>query len=263
MSDFHHCFKPSRWRQPPRVTRNPQPQQSPSATRCNHSSKCTRSHSQSHFDDESRMEMSGRCLLRLTRMTNMSKYQERCLGAGQTLFLDVPKRIEPLELRRGALCTDWTCQSGWLDVPEPAFGHGSSAIQTRFECHLLIVNGHKSIAWAHKSRLDSPTKLTSCHMKSSPVGSSNVFHHANSDWTCPIEHDLMHNSVQLTYYSCTNASHGDISVCQPRPDVALAHPITTVYLRPIAQPELCPLYYVWPDATLGQVQCPIQRPVRY
>jgi hypothetical protein len=39
------CSKPSRWRQPPRVTRILQPQRSPSATRCNHSSKCTWNHS--------------------------------------------------------------------------------------------------------------------------------------------------------------------------------------------------------------------------
>ena len=40
------CFKPSRWQQSPRETRNPQPQRSSSATRCNHSSKCTLDHSQ-------------------------------------------------------------------------------------------------------------------------------------------------------------------------------------------------------------------------
>ena len=61
------CSKTSRCRQSKRVKRNPQPQRSPSATRCNHPSKCTRNHSQSHYDDESMMEMSGTCLLRLTR----------------------------------------------------------------------------------------------------------------------------------------------------------------------------------------------------
>jgi hypothetical protein len=97
--------KPSRWQQPPRVTRTPQPQRSPSATRYNHSSKCTWNwnHSQSHYDDKSMMEMSERCLLRHTRMLSISKCQERSLGAGQTPFIDVPKRIEPLELRRGFL----------------------------------------------------------------------------------------------------------------------------------------------------------------
>ena len=82
-----HCAKPSRWRQPPGVTRNLQPQRSPSATRCNHSSKCTRNHSQSHYDDESMMEMSGRCLLRLTRMSSMSKCQESEPQAGQELYI--------------------------------------------------------------------------------------------------------------------------------------------------------------------------------
>jgi hypothetical protein len=40
------CSKPSRRRQPPRVTRKLQQEWSPSATRCNHSSKCTLDHSQ-------------------------------------------------------------------------------------------------------------------------------------------------------------------------------------------------------------------------
>jgi hypothetical protein len=43
--------------------------------------------------------MSGRCLLRLTRMSSMSKYQESCLRVGQTLF------IEPLKQK-----------SHWLSV---------------------------------------------------------------------------------------------------------------------------------------------------
>ena len=56
------CSKSSRWWQPPKETRNPQPQRSPSATRWNHSSKCTWNHSQSHYDDESIVEMNRRCL---------------------------------------------------------------------------------------------------------------------------------------------------------------------------------------------------------
>ena len=55
------CSKLSRWRQPPRVTRKPQLERSPSATRCNHSSKCTWNHFQSM------KEMSGRCLLPITQ----------------------------------------------------------------------------------------------------------------------------------------------------------------------------------------------------
>ena len=78
------CSKPSRWWQPPSEIRNPYPQRSPSATRCNHSSKYIWNHSQSHYDDESMMEMSGRCLPRLTRMSNMSKCQESEPQAGQT-----------------------------------------------------------------------------------------------------------------------------------------------------------------------------------
>ena len=65
------------------------------------------------------MEMSVRCLLRLTRMSSMSKCQERYLGAGQTLFIDILKRIEPLESRWGVLRTDRTCPSQRL-VVDPA-----------------------------------------------------------------------------------------------------------------------------------------------
>jgi hypothetical protein len=86
MPMFQRCSKPSRWRQPPRVTRNPQPQRSPSSTKCNHLSKCTRNHSQSHYDDESMTEMSGRYLLRLTRMLRVSKCHESEPQADQGLF---------------------------------------------------------------------------------------------------------------------------------------------------------------------------------
>jgi hypothetical protein len=86
--DLHRCSKTSRLRQRPRVTKNPHPQRSPSATRCNHSSKCTKNHSQSHFNDESRMKISVRCLFRLTRMSSISKYQEGELQAGTFLFID-------------------------------------------------------------------------------------------------------------------------------------------------------------------------------
>jgi hypothetical protein len=80
-----HYSKPFRCRQTPRVTRNLQSQRSLSVTRCNHSSKYVRNHFQSHYDDESMMEMSVRCLLRLTRLSRMSKYQESEPQAGQTL----------------------------------------------------------------------------------------------------------------------------------------------------------------------------------
>ena len=100
MPKLLRCSKMSRWQQPPRQTRNLQPQLSPSATRCNHSSKYTWNHSQSHYDDESMMEMSGRCLLRLTRMSSMSKCQESEPQAGQELFIGPPWLREPLGSRR-------------------------------------------------------------------------------------------------------------------------------------------------------------------
>jgi hypothetical protein len=103
-----HCSKPSRWQQPPRVTRNLQPQLSPSATRCNHSSKCTRKHSQSHYDDELMIEMSGRYLFRLTRMLRMSKCQEKWAQAGQGPFIDPLKQIQSLCPSLGCLRDDRT-----------------------------------------------------------------------------------------------------------------------------------------------------------
>jgi hypothetical protein len=45
-------------------------------------------HSQSHYADESMMEMSERCLLRATRMLSMSKYKEDEPRVGQGLFKD-------------------------------------------------------------------------------------------------------------------------------------------------------------------------------
>jgi hypothetical protein len=102
------CSKPSRWRQPPRVIRNPQPQRSPSATKCNHSSKCTWNHSQSQYDDKSMMEMSERCLLRLTRMSSMSKCHESEPQACTFLF------IEPLGSKSHWLLAGVTGLTDWM-----------------------------------------------------------------------------------------------------------------------------------------------------
>jgi hypothetical protein len=107
VSVLHRCSKPSRWQQPPRVTRKPQPQQSPSVTRYNHSSKYTRNHSQSHFDDESRMEMSERCLLRLTRMSSLSKCQERAPSQPWSIYRPLTK-IQPLHNSRVTRLIDRT-----------------------------------------------------------------------------------------------------------------------------------------------------------
>ena len=66
--------KPSRWRQPQRVTSEScSKTQTPSASRCNHSSNAL-DHSQSHYDDESMMEMSGRALAKLTRLLCQCKW---------------------------------------------------------------------------------------------------------------------------------------------------------------------------------------------
>ena len=112
VSKLHRCSKPSRWRQPLREIRNLQPRQSLSVIRYNHSSKCTWNHSQSHYDDESMMKMSGRCFLRLIRISSMSKCQESEFQSGQTLFIELPKGIEPLGTKGSFLRADRTCRSG-------------------------------------------------------------------------------------------------------------------------------------------------------
>jgi hypothetical protein len=90
--------KLSRWRQPPRVTRKLQPQRSPSATRCNHSSKCSRNHSQSHFDDESTEKMSGRGLVQLTSKYGWSKFPRRWPRADQQVFIESQKNRASIPL---------------------------------------------------------------------------------------------------------------------------------------------------------------------
>jgi hypothetical protein len=114
------CSKPSRWWQPPRVTRNPQPQRSPCATRCIHSSKCNRNHSQSHYDDESMMKMSERCLLRLTRMYHRWKCPRGWAQSAQVLFIEALSSKSRWCLRELTRLTDRThpsVQSGAFDPP--------------------------------------------------------------------------------------------------------------------------------------------------
>jgi hypothetical protein len=144
------CSKPSRWWQPPWVIRNLQPQRSPGATRCNHSSKCTWNHSQSHYDDESMIEMSGRCLLRLTRMLGMSKCQESHLGADPQLFIE-PERNRAVALLRA----DRTR----LTRRTPVFGR------------LCPVDGWR------------PRGAPSNHSRPSPMVKSSIAHAISHNWT--------------------------------------------------------------------------------
>jgi hypothetical protein len=60
--NLYRCSKPSSRRQPPRVTKNPHPQRSPSATRCNHTRKCTWNHSISLWIHSQAREIVGRSL---------------------------------------------------------------------------------------------------------------------------------------------------------------------------------------------------------
>ena len=80
--DNHHpplndprCFKPSRWRQPLRVTSESHSEtRTPSASRCKHSSNALGFSLQSHKDVESMMEMGGRALAKLTRLLCQCKW---------------------------------------------------------------------------------------------------------------------------------------------------------------------------------------------
>ena len=74
------------------------------------------------------MEMSERCLPRLTSMSSISKCQESEPQAGKTLFIEPLKWIEPLGSREGALRTDdRTCRSLLTGRTAPAFGRASTA----------------------------------------------------------------------------------------------------------------------------------------
>jgi hypothetical protein len=78
------------------------------------------------------MEMSGRCLPRLTRMLGMSKYQESEPHAGQTLFIDAPKGIEPLGSHCSSSRGDRTRRSIVTRHTPPASSRRITAM-----CHIL------------------------------------------------------------------------------------------------------------------------------
>jgi hypothetical protein len=148
--------KPSRWRQPPRVTRNPQPRWSSSAIRCNHWSKCTRNHSQSHYDDESIIEISRKCLLRLTRMLSMLKYQKSHPQAYQTLFYRCPQTNRAVRAKemRPANWPDAPVAMTW--APEPASGRGSHATCQCFEFYVFDLNGNATVNASVREWPDAP-----------------------------------------------------------------------------------------------------------
>jgi hypothetical protein len=82
--------KPSRWRQPLRVTRIPQPMLTQVPTRCKLTSKCTRDHSNSLWFVNQAREMSGRGCAQLKRMLESQIIQERSPKASQQVFISVP-----------------------------------------------------------------------------------------------------------------------------------------------------------------------------
>jgi hypothetical protein len=88
--------KPSRWRQPPRVTRIPQPMLTQVSTRYKLISKFTWDHSNSLWFINQAREMSRREYAQLKRMLGCQKVQERLPLAGQYIFIRVPNEIESL-----------------------------------------------------------------------------------------------------------------------------------------------------------------------
>jgi hypothetical protein len=73
--DDPRCTKPSRWQQPPRETSKIQSEtQSPSTSRCNHSSNALGFTPKTHKDAKSVIEMSGRVLAKLTRLLCQCKW---------------------------------------------------------------------------------------------------------------------------------------------------------------------------------------------
>jgi hypothetical protein len=180
VADLHRCSKPSRWWQLSRVTRNLQPQRSPSATRCNHSSKYTYNHSISLWIRNQAREMSGREFAQLTRMSKMSNDQERCLGANSFLFIESLKQIEPLTLGLGSARGDRTCRSWWPDMP----------VQ-----HTVAPQSHPALATSCDSKVaiiaNTHVVITGCapasirrHVSPSPVSSRDVPGRENDDQTC-------------------------------------------------------------------------------
>jgi hypothetical protein len=88
--------KPSRWRQPPRVTRIPQPKITQVPLRCKLISTMHLDHSISLWISNQARKMSGREYAQLKRMLGRQNVQARLPLAGQYIFIRVPNEIEPL-----------------------------------------------------------------------------------------------------------------------------------------------------------------------
>jgi hypothetical protein len=98
------CSKPSRWRQPPKVTRIPQLKRSPSATRYKLTNKCTWNHSILLWIHNQAREISRREYAQLKRMLSISKCQESSPRAGQQLFI-CPQTNRAVRVTKGFVMT--------------------------------------------------------------------------------------------------------------------------------------------------------------
>jgi hypothetical protein len=162
MSDLHRCSKPSRWRQPPRVTGIPQLNRSPSATRCKLTSKYTWDHSISLWISNQVREMSEREYAQLKRIPRCSKIQDSSPRAGQYIFID-PKTKSRWS-HKGVLL-DLTGRTGRIDRRSPSV---RSLLSKRPDgCHIslfkyrsLDFNCHLASQHAVNARQDALLEMT-------------------------------------------------------------------------------------------------------
>ena len=122
------CSKPSRWRQPPKVTRKHAANATTSATRYTNMMQMHLDTLPTHLDEEQSREMSGSGVSKLKGMSSMSN-GGREMPQGQPNHLNRrPLKIEPLGSRKGTGRIDRThCHhpGRWVRSP-PAANHKSA-----------------------------------------------------------------------------------------------------------------------------------------
>jgi hypothetical protein len=130
------CSKPSRWRQPPRITRKPQSQWF-SAPRCNHSSKCTMYHSHLTMTmNQWRRLVGGVCLTSQGCITDENMQESELEPAQVYLWSPLGSKSHwaRAELTR---LTDWTLSRVWSARSSPLM----SSTCPHFKSRPLDFNG--------------------------------------------------------------------------------------------------------------------------
>jgi hypothetical protein len=143
------------------------------------------------------MEMSRRCLLRISSMSSMSKCQESEPQAGTFLF------IEPQETK-----SHWEL-AGWPDAPSvrlPSAIHVSS-----FKSRSLISNGHLIVSATVNRWPDTQLKVTRLTNMWCPVESNKGPEPLNIDRTRQVRGDLTRLSVRSLSLSLARASATDLT----------------------------------------------------